>query len=354
MAFAPNEDLFVASDNNIVGLFDADGDGTSTASERFTFASANGLNHGLTFSPDYSYVYASSDTTVYRWRYSGGRTPSTGQPEVVIRNIPGGGHVTRTLLFDSQGRLLVSVGSAGNVDTSASDLDLRSQIRRFSVTGTLPIDYATGTKVATGMRNEVGLTFDSQGVLWGVENGRDNTVLNGTSVVRDNPAEEINRIPTDGKFFGYPFCWSEGVLTGGAGPGTQHADEQATPMWTNQDCRDINRVVPPVGTMQAHWAPLGIAEYVGAALPYRGDMIIAAHGSWNRTPPTGRVIARARRDAAATTITGVEVLVAENDNGQPKQGTWSVRPVDVRIGPDQAIYFSDDNGGRVFRVGYRR
>lgn len=355
LAFAPNGDLFVASDSNIVGLYDGDGDGVSGGGERFTFGSAPGLNHAVTFSPDRQWVYASSATTVYRWRYTAPRTPATGQPETVIRNIPNGGHVTRTLLFDAQGRLLVSVGSEGNLDTDAALLDLRAQIRGFNVSGTLPIEYATGTKVATGMRNEAGLTIDSQGVLWGVENGRDNIMMNGAPVVNDNPAEEINRIPVDGKFYGYPYCWSEGNLTGGAGAGTQHFDEQV-PQATRKDnawCRNPANVVPPTGNLQGHWAPLGITEYTGSALPYRGDLIVAAHGSWNRTPATGRVIARARRGAGGTTVTGIEIIVGESNGGQLRQGEWSVRPVDVRQGPDQAIYFSDDAGGRVFRIGYR-
>jgi glucose/arabinose dehydrogenase len=358
MAFAPNEDLFVATDGEIVAVYDADGDGVSSNGERFTFATQAGLNHGIAFSPDFQWVYASSDTTVYRWRYAGGRAPATGAAETVIRNIPGGGHVTRTLLFDRAGRLLVSVGSAGNLDTSANDLDLRAQIRAFNLSGaTLPIDYPTGTKVATGMRNEVGLTIDSQGVLWGVENGRDNTRIMETSVVNENPAEEINRIPTDGKFYGYPYCWTEYNLPanlGGLGPGTQHADEEI-PMATRKTddwCRDTANVVPPSGMMQAHWAPLGIVEYTMFALPYRGDFLIAAHGSWNRTPATGRVIARARRDATGG-IAAIEPIVGELSNGQLRQGQWGVRPVDVRVGPDQALYFSDDLGGRVLRVGYR-
>jgi glucose/arabinose dehydrogenase len=53
-------------------------------------------------------------------------------------------------------------------------------------------------------------------------------------------------------------------------------------------------------------------------------------------------------------ITSVEPLVGEKDkNGQLKQGGWDARPVDVEQGPDHALYFSDDQGGRVFKVGYR-
>ena len=82
-----------------------------------------------------------------------------------------------------------------------------------------------------------------------------------------------------------------------------------------------------------------------------GDLIIGAHGSWNRAPATGRVIARAR--LSGTTITGLDILVGEKDSaGQLLQGTWNVRPVDVRQGPDDAVYVSDDMGGRVLKIGY--
>jgi hypothetical protein len=32
-------------------------------------------------------------------------------------------------------------------------------------------------------------------------------------------------------------------------------------------------------------------QYTGSALPFAGDFIIAAHGSWNRSPATGRLLA---------------------------------------------------------------
>src|SRR5690349_15647740 len=50
MGFAPNGDLFV-NNGSVVALFDADHDGASSSSERSTFATASGLNHGIAFSP---------------------------------------------------------------------------------------------------------------------------------------------------------------------------------------------------------------------------------------------------------------------------------------------------------------
>ena len=84
-----------------------------------------------------------------------------------------------------------------------------------------------------------------------------------------------------------------------------------------------------------------------------GDLIIGAHGSWNREPATGRVVARAR--VTGSKVTELEVIVGEKDaSGQLRQGNWSVRPVDVRQGPDEAVYVSDDYGNRVLKIGYAR
>src|SRR5262249_40648144 len=75
-------------------------------------------------------------------------------------------------------RLYVSIGSAGNVDaaTGTTPPATRAQIRRYNLAA-IPsggYDIGAGEVFASGLRNEVGMTLDSQGRLWGVENGRDN------------------------------------------------------------------------------------------------------------------------------------------------------------------------------------
>ncbi len=358
ISFAPNGDLFV-NNGAIVALWDADGDGMAGAAEQSLFATAPGLNHGVAFSPDGRYLYASSPTTVYRWAYASGQRTAKGAPEVVVAALPPGGHNTRTLAFDSQGQLLVTVGSASNVDLPA-DWDLRGQIRRFSLAVPIPLGgfaYANGEVIARGMRNEVGVTVDGQDRVWSVENGRDDlTDPNfGGDIHDDNPAEEINLVDGTGAlFYGYPLCYSEGrALQGGKGPGTQWADKTLDPgiMKTDAWCQDTANVHPPAFAMQAHWAPLGIVHYTGSLLPFRGDLLVAAHGSWDRSPAVGRVIARARIQNGA--IVSVEPILGELGDGGVLEGGWDARPVDVRQGPDQAVYFSDDFGGRVFKIGYK-
>lgn len=354
MAFAPNGDLFVQAAGNINVLFDDDKSGAISDSERATFAtSVEGyaeLNHGLAFSPNGAFVYASNDGNVFRWPYAKGNHVATGPATVVVKNVPpGAGHTSRTLAFDPQGRLYVNVGTEGDVDQFPGDENLRGMVRRFTIPASLPaggIDYVTGEIYASGMRNEVGLSFDSKGRLWGVENGSD-------GIDGDNPGEEINRLDGPGsRFFGHNLCWTEYALDGGLGRGTQWAYRGYAVEQTDAWCRDTKNVHPPAAVMQGHWAPLGVAEYTGASLPWKGDLIVASHGSSSRDPAVGRVLARAH--VVGDSIQGaVTPIVGHAVDGGLEQGKWEVRPVDVRSGPDGALYFSDDLGSRVFRLGYR-
>lgn len=359
MAFAPNGDLFISNGSKITVLADDDGDGKSAASERTTFVEQNGLNHGLAFSRDAAYIYGSNATTVWRWGYTAGARTAAGDAEVIVDDIPGTGHSTRTLVFDSQGRLYVSVGSAENVDSKPNDLATRAQIRRFDVTAGIPTDgfaYEDGEIVASGMRNEVGLYMDARDRMWGVENGRDQLSDDGVDIHNGNPGEEINLIDGTGpQYYGYPSCFTEFDLAGGNGAGTQWADPTlaAGALKTDDWCRDATQVHPPAFALPAHWAPLGVLEYQGSLLPWGNDLIVASHGSWNAEPQVGRVIARVHR--GGDTLTRFEPIIGERGgDGQLRQGTWNVRPVDVREAADGSVYFSDDNSGRVFKISYAR
>jgi hypothetical protein len=60
--------------------------------------------------------------------------------------------------------------------------------------------------IADGLRNEVGLRFDANGQLWGVENGADDLYRAdlGGDIHNDNPGEEIVRSILSFPFF-FPF-----------------------------------------------------------------------------------------------------------------------------------------------------
>ena len=353
MAFAPNGDMFVEAGGTVVALVDANGDHVVSAAETFMFEGESlGLTGGVAIDPSGAFVYASSATTILRWPYKAGDHIASAVSEVVVRDMPDQGHFSRTLVFDAQSRLHVNVGSEGDVDTDPTLNATRAQVRRFTLPGAIPaggIAYSAGEVFAYGLRNEVGLAFDSKGRMWGVENGSDGTYM--PSVGQDNPAEEINRLDAPGvHFFGYPDCWTEYGFDGGGGKGTQWA--YLTPdAKTDAFCRNPANVQPPAGAMPGHWAALGVTEVSGGSLPWPGDLLVTAHGSYYRDPAVGRLVAHAH--LVGDKVASVEPIVGHLVDGGLEQGTWDARPVDIRMGPDHAAYFSDDYSSRIFRLGYR-
>ena len=365
--------------NSVVLLEDSDQDGI--ADTRRQLVSASRLNHGLALHG--GYIYASSDTIVYRWSYNDDESFSNiGPVEIVINNInadgQGGapeGHTTRTLAFDSQGRLYVSVGSNQNVDPDS----VRSRIRRFpdlSDPSIFPIDFLTAEVFADGLRNEVGLAFDRHGVLWGVENGADRLRRSdlGGDITNDNPAEELNRFPEDiaGSHFGYPYCWTEYSLPEqyqmGRGTAWAWPSFLEAGTVTDEDCRQ-NYLGPEI-SMQAHSAPLGITFYEFQSAQNRssecgdgafpaemdGYAFIGFHGSWNRDVPTGyKVVYVPMDENGRATGQPVDLLAHRGSGARWPDG---FRPVDVDFDACGRLLVSSDgtrsmgSGSKLVRIEY--
>jgi len=354
--------LFVADHGDVIVLergrarvtvlWDDDRDGVSGAAERATLAEANGLNHGVFVHG--GFLYASSATTVYRWAYTSQRS-DLGTPERVVKDIPSGGHATRTVVLDAQGRLYVSVGSRDNVDDDAS----RARVRRFTLDD-IPaggLAFADGEVFADGLRNEVGLAFDAAGTLWGVQNGMDGLARDdlGGDIHEDNPAEILSRLDAPGAFHGYPYCWTEFRLPQGVGlgPGTMWATPGFHDDGTHSDawCRDPNHVDPPELAMQAHAAPLDLEFYDGAMFPedYRGDLFVTFHGSWNRDVPTGYKVVRVPMEGG---VPQEPVPFFEYAGQGDVAARWPHRPVGVRVGVDGRLFVTSDASGVVIMIGH--
>jgi len=352
IAFAPGGDLFAVSRYRaLLVLWDADGDGVSGAGERSVFAE-NGGNHGLALHEGHAYV--STDTTVLRYPYAAGDRVARGPARTVVRDMPAGGHTTRTLAFDRDGRLVVSAGSGSNVDP-ASLRGERAVLRRFDLSR-LPeagLAWREGEVFAAGLRNEVGVRPDPQGRLWGVENGRDGLTVAGEDIHDDNPAEEVNLFETAGAFYGYPFCWTAFLWRGHGPAGTQHADPEGADGRDDAWCRDPANNVPPAGVLPAHLAPLDLWFYSGALFPgLRGRMLVTAHGSWNRQPAVGRTLLSLTVEDGRVTA-AEPFLGGRSSDGSLAQGTWEHRPVGLAEAPDGTIFFSDDLGGTILKIGRR-
>jgi glucose/arabinose dehydrogenase len=187
-----------------------------------------------------------------------------------------------------------------------------------------------GRLYSRGLRNAVGMAVEpTTGEIWVSQNERDNVEPDH----EDLPPEEIN-ILRDGGDFGWPYCYSQG---GKAVPNPEY-----------HDAARCARTIPAALEMQAHSAPLGMTFLDKATLfpaEYRSDLLVAFHGSWNRSVPTGAKVVRVRvRDGKPVSyedfITGWQ-----DQNGR----RWG-RPVDVIVYKDGSVLVSDDSNGAIYRV----
>ena len=322
IAFGPDGALYVAErgaftesgTGRIVALPDADSDGRADAILPF----ATGLDqpHSLAYHEGAWYVGVPSG--VVRLDDQDGDGAAEAQTAIIDDLPTRVGHTTRTVAFLPDGRMLLSVGSSCNVCTE-------SDPRRAAI---VVYDDATGANeqiFATGLRNAVGLTFQpDSGALWVTNNGRD---LMGDDV----PPETLYQV-NEGDHFGWPAC---------------HAGTIIDPEFGAEGACD--GVVQPALIWQAHSAPLGLVFYDGDAFPeaYRGDLFIALHGSWNRPQMVGYEVLRVPFDDGLPS--GPAEVFA---TGWLTDGRVSGRPVGLAVGPDGALYVSDDRGGFVYRITY--
>jgi glucose/arabinose dehydrogenase len=312
LALGPGNTVYASQPASglVVKLTDRNHDGV--ADTVVTVASGLSGPFGLAFRGDTLYVAEVRRVA----RFDPGRS----DPVTVIPGIPAGGHSTRTILFGPDGKLYLSVGSSCNLCDERDSL--RAAVSVFNRDG------SGGRVFATGLRNTVGMAFHpTTGELWGNNNDRDN-------LGDDIPPEHVNIIK-DGRNYGWPQCYLPG---------------KANPEYGSADC---SQVEPPVITVQAHSAPLGLAFYTGTQFPadYRGDAFMTLHGSWNRSVPTGAKVVRVQVDASGRRASGVDDFITGWQ--RPDGSRWG-RPVGLLVLPDGSLLVSDDMGGKIWRVTYGR
>jgi glucose/arabinose dehydrogenase len=315
--FGSNGALYVAERGagRILALVDSDGDGF--ADRRWIFADNLNRPHSLTYRDGAWYVGVPSGVL----RLSDGDGDGAAESrQVLIDDYPTGGHSTRTVAFLPDGCMVVSIGSSCNVCTEKDPR--RATVLAYDGPG------AAGERIfARGLRNAVGLAVHpTSGELWATNNGRD--------MMGDDLPPEALYIVHDGQDYGWPRCHNGTIEDPDfGGPGS---------------CRGV---AMPVVNMQAHSAPLGLVFYTGANFPagYRGDLFIAFHGSWNRSVPTGYKVVRL--PLQGSTPRGP---VEDFASGWLDQATGRVsgRPVGLAVGPDGALYVSDDKAGLIYRISY--
>lgn len=277
-----------------------------------------GLNkpHGMAFHNGWLYIANTDGVVRVRLDASG---KAAGTPERLNRYGSGGGHWTRSIVFGPDNKMYVSIGSTCNLCVEKDST--RAAVMQFDENG------KDGRMFARGLRNAVGMAFNPvTHELWVSQHERDNIEPNHENL----PPEEIN-ILRDGGDYGWPYCYGDRIPN----PEYHSTTRCAT-------------TIPPALEMQAHSAPLSLTFLANATqLPTadRGDALVAFHGSWNRSIPTGAKVVRIR--IQDNTPVGYEDFVT---GWQRPDGTRWGRPVDVAVLKDGSLLISDDGTGQLVRV----
>jgi glucose/arabinose dehydrogenase len=240
------------------------------------------------------------------------------KPTVIYDNLPKDeAHGWKFIAIGPDNKLYVEVGQPGN---DVLHDDAHGQIRRLNLDG-------TGAEVvAYGVRHSVGFDWHPETKqMYFTDNGRD-------WMSEDVPEDELNRVTKVGEDFGAPYCYQGNIPDSEFGWG--------------HSCSEFT---PPVGLMGPHAAALGFRFYTGNMFPkaYKNAIILARHGSWNRSKKFGGDVVVVKLDKDGK-VKSIEPLIT----GFLDNNSYVGRPVDVLQLKDGSILVSDDWNGAVYRVSY--
>ncbi len=340
MAVAPNTNmLFVGTRKTRVwAVTDRNGDGTADEVKPFApslnFKVPNGVcwtkdgflivvehNRVLNF-PAAEFFYEGPDVAVIEVVAQGGLIP------VEEESFNHGARVCRVA---DDGTLYIALGQPYNVQP-AGKVDLYDKLGIGGIVRMNAFDGSKREVYSRGIRNSVGMDINPKDkTVWWTDNQTD-------GLGDDVPPGELNRSTKLGEHFGYPYWNGKFKVAGtGAAPDLKDMKEPA------------NAVFPQV-EFPAHQAQLGMAFYNGKQFPakYQGGIFVAAHGSWNRTKPSGALINFIPVKADGTA--GASEVFAEG--WLDANGVYKGRPVDVAPMKDGSLLISDDYVGAIYRVTY--
>lgn len=321
MVMSPEGTLFIGSRSggDVFALRDTDGD--FKADEKYTLATGLNMPNGVAFKDGDLYVAEVSKL----WKFENIETnlENPPAPKLIYDDLPKDRHHGwKYIAFGPDDKLYVPIGAPCNICESKNEY--YTSILRMNADGSDREIYVTG------VRNTVGFTWHPEtGDLWFTDNGRD-------MLGDDSPPCELNRATEKGQHFGYPYC---------------HAGMLKDPEFGDKrPCEDF---VAPAQNLGPHVAPLGLKFYTASMFPevYRGKIIIAEHGSWNRSSEAGH--------------TGHMLTLVGESNGQgtsyepfitgwlnkETNKAWG-RPVDILVLEDGSILVSDDLSGTIYRITY--
>jgi glucose/arabinose dehydrogenase len=347
----------------LVALRDTNQDGRADRIERFGPTRESGSHGGTGLALANGALYAESDSNIIRIALDSTALVPTAAPVTIVTGLTMlEEHPQHTVAVKGT-QLYVTVGSLTNScqvqnrqqespgQRPCRELETRAGVWRYDALKEGQ-RFSPKERYASGLRNAMGIAVNpADSAVYTTIHGRDDLWGNWPRLYTQKtganlPSETLVKLVERGDY-GWPYCYHDPermalVLNPEYGGDGKKVGDCATRL-------------PPVAFYPAHWAPNGLAWYNGTMFPesYRGGAFIAFHGSWNRAPePQGgyNVVFQPFKDGKP--VGDYQVFADGFAEGKMQPNTAAHRPVGVAVGPDGALYVSDDVGGRVWRVIY--
>jgi glucose/arabinose dehydrogenase/mono/diheme cytochrome c family protein len=348
----------------LVALQDTSGKGKADVNKRFGETVRSGGAGGTGIGLYHDALYAEINDKIVRYALPAGSVVPPGPSQTVVSGLPlGGDHPMHPFTIDAAGLMYIDVGTATNacqalnrsLESKGADpcteLLTRGGIWRYDANKTNQA-FSPAGRFATGLRNSEGFALDTAGQrIFVTQHGRDQLHSNWPAVYQLEqeatlPAEELLLLK-EGADYGWPECYYD--------PGQNKLVLAPEYGGDGHQAGVCAKKIAPVADFPAHWAPDGMTFYDKAQFPahYRNGVFIAFHGSWNRAPYPQKGYNVVFQGLSGDAASGKCEIFADGFAGKEKSPEKAAhRPTGIAVGPDGALYVSDDVRGRIYRIVY--
>jgi len=376
MAVAPNGVLYVNTWSGryygnaapheggfLVALQDTTGSGKADVVQRFGETVQTGGVGGTGITLYKGALYAEINDRIVRYSLPSDSIMPKDSGVTVLSGLPlTGDHPMHPFIIDRQGNLYVDVASPSSAcqeknripgspgKNPCEELETRGGIWLYDANKTSQ-EFSPAERYATGIRNGEGLAFDAAGHLFVTQHGRDQLHANWPDIYKPDqgatlPAEQIMLLKKGGDY-GWPECYYDPFVEKLILAPEYGGDGKKAGVCASK--------IAPVAAYPAHWAPNGMVHYDKTQFPkrYRDGVFIAFHGSWDRAPYPQGGYNVVFQPLSGDHASGQCEIFADGFAGAAKSPQDAAhRPSGLAVGPDGALYVSDDVSGRIYRIVY--
>jgi glucose/arabinose dehydrogenase len=304
----------------------------------YPIPSRQGGSYGASTDSSKTYLYVAETNQVERFIYDEVKSEIKDKKGENIATLPAGGlNPLRNILFgpnlranpaltgylekETMSAIKLYIGVGSSCDTCVEDSWKKGAVLESDPDG----NYTA--LLAGGLRNPLFIAVQpGTNKIWAIDQNR-----------KDLPSE-IDLLKSDGQY-GWPFCYGNKIKDESFKPGKVSRTDIA------QDCRktELPLIEIPAGFMPAGLAFIPPAG--GWPKEWQGNLLIVFDSSAGGVSK----IARYKIGADGKPVGPAEDFVV-GWNGSEKLG----KPVDLKFGPDGALYVTDDIAGKIYKVEYTK